>query len=555
MPWTIDNPPPPAKNWTLAEKKKCVPAANATLENGGTEEEAVFACIRAAGKSRRGERMTIGVIDKLATAIMKLTQGSGDSVQELSDVWGDMSVTEIYQHILNDNIDTKERFYIPFAKAADDVLIFPFGPFYRHGQAREFTREDGKLLVRNFKNNVIGRLPPVNAEHMHQYGRIAYVADAWLSEDGVRGRLREAEGSEGELAKFDYLSPEIKWEWTHPYTGKTHKNVLFGMGATNYPFFLGKMAIHDSAPVRMWTEKGWEEYGGPGSGHHGHKGVPGQRGGSVARGVVAVGGVGKPTVSEALSKATVVDSDLDWRSEDTITGTVTIDSEQDLSGLSESEASAYLTQNVNDEHVRGITGPQDIEEIKITNIDTAGTYATIEVDITPTVEAGDRWAEGVGGEEEWLLYHGQYTDAGGVAFSHAVEFATTDDAQRIAYGVVMRPNEPDAQGHVTGPADVERACHLFMERALGLDAHHARLVQSDEARIVECWIQREPARWTMTLPDGTERATELLPGDWCLGVKFYSNELWAEVQSGEIAGFSPAGWGVVEKKPLKLDTS
>ena len=57
MPWTTDNPPPPAKNWTDEEKKKCVPAANAVKRDGGTDEDAIFACIAAAGKSKRGKSM------------------------------------------------------------------------------------------------------------------------------------------------------------------------------------------------------------------------------------------------------------------------------------------------------------------------------------------------------------------------------------------------------------------------------------------------------------------------------------------------------------------
>ena len=57
MPWTVDDPPPPAKNWTDEEKKKCVKAANDELAGGSTDEEAVFACIHAAGKSKRGKSM------------------------------------------------------------------------------------------------------------------------------------------------------------------------------------------------------------------------------------------------------------------------------------------------------------------------------------------------------------------------------------------------------------------------------------------------------------------------------------------------------------------
>lgn len=53
MPWTTDNPPSVAKNWTDDEKGKCVTAANAVLADDGDDEAAIFACINAAGKSTK----------------------------------------------------------------------------------------------------------------------------------------------------------------------------------------------------------------------------------------------------------------------------------------------------------------------------------------------------------------------------------------------------------------------------------------------------------------------------------------------------------------------
>ena len=55
MPWTVENPPRPAKNWTEEEKQKCVRAANAVLRDGGSDEQAIYACIRAAGKSKKSD--------------------------------------------------------------------------------------------------------------------------------------------------------------------------------------------------------------------------------------------------------------------------------------------------------------------------------------------------------------------------------------------------------------------------------------------------------------------------------------------------------------------
>lgn len=144
-------------------------------------------------------------------------------------------------------------------------------------------------------------------------------------------------------------------------------------------------------------------------------------------------------------------------------------------------------------------------------------------------------ADGEGEEPEEAEEHGEREP-----FVHEMPFSLKDAEKRIVYGVVLQPGVPDAQGHVMTAEEIERACHRFMERSQGLDAHHARLVQSDEAKVVESWVQREPAVWRFG-----ERETEILPGSWCLGVRFYSDELWAEVESGEITGYSPKGWGVL----------
>lgn len=51
MPWTVQNPPSPAKNWSDSEKKRCVRAASRALKEGKSDEQAIYACIGAAGKS------------------------------------------------------------------------------------------------------------------------------------------------------------------------------------------------------------------------------------------------------------------------------------------------------------------------------------------------------------------------------------------------------------------------------------------------------------------------------------------------------------------------
>lgn len=47
MPWTKSSPPDVAKNKPADQIEACVLAANRTLERGGTDEEAIFACVGA----------------------------------------------------------------------------------------------------------------------------------------------------------------------------------------------------------------------------------------------------------------------------------------------------------------------------------------------------------------------------------------------------------------------------------------------------------------------------------------------------------------------------
>ncbi len=78
MPWTVDDPPRPAKNWTLEEKRKCVKAANAVLRDGGTEEDAIFACIRAAGRSTK----SMDEKESLGGEVVKALESVIDSIKD-----------------------------------------------------------------------------------------------------------------------------------------------------------------------------------------------------------------------------------------------------------------------------------------------------------------------------------------------------------------------------------------------------------------------------------------------------------------------------------------
>lgn len=134
------------------------------------------------------------------------------------------------------------------------VMIFPYGTIHHMG-VRKFDRTTAQTVVQNFKNNIIQRDVPVNVEHSRLHGRVGRVVELDVRDDGLYAKLELSPLGKKLLSekRFRYLSPEIAWEWKHPFTGKTHKNVLVGLALTNYPALLGKTAIFSKAAEEFRT--------------------------------------------------------------------------------------------------------------------------------------------------------------------------------------------------------------------------------------------------------------------------------------------------------------
>lgn len=77
MPWSYpNNVPAVAKNWTAGQQKACIAAANAVLRGGGSDSDAIFACIHAAGKSKKGDSSAdIGKRFTLLSAAKQVRKG------------------------------------------------------------------------------------------------------------------------------------------------------------------------------------------------------------------------------------------------------------------------------------------------------------------------------------------------------------------------------------------------------------------------------------------------------------------------------------------------
>jgi len=138
------------------------------------------------------------------------------------------------------------RYYEQFVLDDPDKMfrILPVGSFKRLGRKAEVTAEKIAEMVANF-GTVPDTVLAVNAEHVHDKGKLGDVAAVEARSDGLYARLNWLD--EGRQAvssgKFQYFSPEILWG-PIDYDGRQVKNVLMGLALTNQPFFGSSVAMY-----------------------------------------------------------------------------------------------------------------------------------------------------------------------------------------------------------------------------------------------------------------------------------------------------------------------
>ncbi len=117
MPYSMDNPPKVAMNWTKEEQEKCIAAANAVLARGGedAERQAIFACIRAAGKSKQMKEAALRLIADLGEPC-SYPQGCG---------WPAVESGLCLEHLFASLAEAKMKVVDGVLYPASDFLVVP----------------------------------------------------------------------------------------------------------------------------------------------------------------------------------------------------------------------------------------------------------------------------------------------------------------------------------------------------------------------------------------------------------------------------------------------
>jgi HK97 family phage prohead protease len=242
MPWTVDDPPSVAKNWTDEEKEKCVKAANAVLEDGGTDEEAIFACIHAAGKSEE-------------SGIMSKNSGS------------------LEKRYVPAELRIDEEGYIEGYGAVFDVWSQDLGGFRERVRKGAFSKTLHEADIRGLFNhnsdyvlgrNKAGTLTLGEDDHGLKF-RVKPPQTQWAND--LQESIRR-----GDIDQASFAFNVIKDEWTRGKDGDLHERELievklFDVSVVTYPAYpqtsvtARSMAEHLNEAASEPSQEGHSEEG------------------------------------------------------------------------------------------------------------------------------------------------------------------------------------------------------------------------------------------------------------------------------------------------------
>ncbi|WP_429776674.1 XkdF-like putative serine protease domain-containing protein [Bacillus wiedmannii] len=111
-----------------------------------------------------------------------------------------------------------------------------------------------------------------------------------------------------------------------------------------------------------------------------------------------------------------------------------------------------------------------------------------------------------------------------------------DDPKKLVYGVVYEPGVEDAHQDFMTAEEIEKAAHEFLKDSRDIDKQHDFV--SGAGELVESYIA----------PDDLEiNGQTITKGSWVIATKA-TDEVWEQIQNGEITGYSMAGIAEVEEQ-------
>jgi len=122
----------------------------------------------------------------------------------------------------------------------------------------------------------------------------------------------------------------------------------------------------------------------------------------------------------------------------------------------------------------------------------------------------------------------------GIVFEKFISVYPVDKADKdehIVCGVVYEPDVVDAQGDKANEAEIRKAAHQFMEKVQTFRVNHEG--KKVRVKVLESYLA--PMDFTVV-------NKSIKKGSWVLTVRVLDKKIWETVKSGDLTGFSMAGY-------------
>ena len=120
---------------------------------------------------------------------------------------------------------------------------------------------------------------------------------------------------------------------------------------------------------------------------------------------------------------------------------------------------------------------------------------------------------------------------GVVIVEKTVRIAKSDRKRRVAYGIVLAPDEVDDEQDTISKEEIEKAAYAFMHAGRGQQVDSDHDGEAGKGFVAESWLVRA----------GDPLFAEEPEGAWAAGIKVTDADTWERVEKGELTGFSVAG--------------
>ena len=128
----------------------------------------------------------------------------------------------------------------------------------------------------------------------------------------------------------------------------------------------------------------------------------------------------------------------------------------------------------------------------------------------------------------------------GAAANGNMAISKLDHELQVVYGEVYAPGFPDSQGDYMSRETIREMAFEFMRKGNGgnIDVQHSQ--EQSGAYVVESFIARDDD-------------SVFIPGSWVIGVKVPDPQLWAQIKSGQLNGFSLDGKAMRVESVLEIE--